>query len=164
LQTSTHLVMPQQCACAGRLHQRPPHGPTHLQGGRHTGQHRKLLSSLLLHFLAHHSPTRKHHDEARAVHRTFQNLPGYSPTPPPSTAIGCAACYLSYPTPIFLGVFVTREHNKSGIAHRGRTGIKSLKRTPNRVEPLLQRWACYPAQQNQRTTGVPLQCGVRSTV
>jgi hypothetical protein len=36
----------------------------------------------------------------------------------------------------FLGVFVTREHvrhNKSGIAHRGRTGINHLRELPTKL-------------------------------
>ena len=39
-------------------------------------------------------------------------------------------------SPFILGVFVTREHvrhNKSGIAHRGRTGINHLRELPTKL-------------------------------
>jgi hypothetical protein len=44
---------------------------------------------------------------------------------------GCDAACLG-----ILGVFVTREHvrhNKSGIAHRGRTGINHLRELPTKL-------------------------------
>jgi hypothetical protein len=52
----------------------------------------------------------------------------------PAGAVACAT-NLKQPTRTQpMGVFVTREHvrhNKSGIAHRGRTGINHLRELPS---------------------------------
>jgi hypothetical protein len=50
----------------------------------------------------------------------------------------CYCCVLQMlaKTGLFLGVFVTREHvrhNKSGIAHRGRTRINHLRELPTKL-------------------------------
>jgi hypothetical protein len=47
-----------------------------------------------------------------------------------------AATGVAFPTRFLGGVFVTREHvrhNKSGIAHRGRTGINHLRELPTKL-------------------------------
>jgi hypothetical protein len=54
-------------------------------------------------------------------------------------------------------VFVTREHvrhNKSGIAHWGRTGINHLRELPTKLNHFCSGGQVNPAQQNQRTTAM----------
>jgi hypothetical protein len=54
-----------------------------------------------------------------------------------------------------MGVFVTREHvrhNKSGIAHRGRTGINHLRELPTKLNHLVGRLPCPTEPENHRCT------------
>jgi hypothetical protein len=100
-------------------------------GGRCTAQHLDVVLALCLLRLAEGAQwTCSPGDVMFEVHSCLRCTAHH----PSCVCIRCAftACALG----LVMGVFVTREHvrhNKSGIAHRGRTGINHVRELPTKL-------------------------------